>query len=147
MRTSKFISMTAFVTAVMLLSAGLAVASPPDHANGKAGKVWLCHFEGNHEAVTPYTDDRNGADPGFWTVDPSSAEPSYLTGDYIVKYNPESYTDIPAGLNPGQVALCTGNGGEFELVSVNAIGSEDSDRGHRAANLGVLVTYPTGWKG
>lgn len=49
MRTSKFISVTAFVTAVMLLSAGFAVASPPDHANGN--NAWSVKVTGGGDAT------------------------------------------------------------------------------------------------
>ena len=65
----------------------------------------------------------------------------------MVRYNSASYAGIPPGLNPGQVGLCEGNGGEFKLVSVNALGEEDV-KGHRAQlqarNIGY---YPDGWKG
>lgn len=137
------------------LSLGLiaAVALPAianDDAYGDPKKVWLCHFEDNHLASEPYSDDRNGALPGFWTVNPQTTpfvvtQTFYLVGDYMVRYNAESYAGIPAGLNPGQVALCTGNGGEFILVSVNALGSDEDLRGHRAQNKQSLTTYPDGW--
>lgn len=114
-------------------------------------KVWLCHFEENHDAAQAdgsYSDDRNGADPGFFSVKPGditySGSTEHLVGDYIVRYDP-----VTSGLNPGQIALCTGNGGTFELVSVNAIGDAYSEtpRGHRAQNLGAIPTYPAGYKG
>lgn len=69
----------------------------------------------------------------------------YLDGDYMVKYNTTAYAGLPEGLNPGQVALCTGNGGEFITISVNALGSDDDLRGHRAQNRWRLATYPDGW--
>lgn len=39
MRTSKFISVTVFMATVVLISAGLAVASPPPGAGGNGGGV------------------------------------------------------------------------------------------------------------
>lgn len=123
------------------------VAAVPAGANGADGpkKVWLCHFEdNNHNAPVPYADDRNGDAPGFWGPTPDD---EYLDGDYMVRYNTESYAGIPAGLNPGQVGLCEGNLGEFILVSVNSLGSDEDERGHRAQNLFRLDTYPNGWKG
>ena len=129
--------------ALALLLAGLmsvtvlsGVASASDEG---PNKVWLCHFEDHHEAAQPYTDDRNGEVDGFWTL-PSDEN---LVGDYIVRYN----ADTESGLNAGQIALCTGNGGEFTLVSVNAIGTEETPRGHNAQNLEVMETYPDGYKG
>lgn len=123
------------------------VAALPAIANGEDGpkKVWLCHFDdNNHDAPYPYADDRNGDEPGFWGPTPDG---EYLDGDYIVRYNTKSYTGVPAGLNPGQIGLCEGNLGEFMLVSVNSLGSDEDERGHRAQNLFRLVTYPDGWKG
>jgi hypothetical protein len=141
---------------VMSLLTVLVVAVPAG-ANGNDGpkKVWLCHFEdNNHEAPTvngEYGYDRNGSLPGFWTVRGDSSLPDYgthLTGDYIVKYNEGRWTGIPDGLNSGQIGLCEGNYGSFSLVSVNSLGSEEDDRGHRAQlTARNLSTYPDGWKG
>lgn len=119
-------------------------------ANEGPKKVWLCHFEENHAPVS-YTDDRNGDAPGFWTTG-SNTQYAYeggehLDGDYVVRYNDDSYPGIPAGLNAGQIALCTGNGGEFITVSQNSVGSDEDVRGHRAQNLWSIATYPEGWNG
>lgn len=135
---------------VVGLVLGLFLAmSIPAGANGEEGpnKVWLCHFDTNHQAVSPYSDDRNGTDPGFWTVSAGVEGGTFLVGDYMVRYNSTSYSGVPAGLNPGQIGLCNGNGGEFKLVSVNALGEEDV-KGHRAQlQQRNLPTYPDGWKG
>lgn len=139
------------LTLLMAVSAALATmlmaTAGADPTTEGPNKVWLCHFEDNHTATQPYTDDRNGTEPGFWTVDPATTsfanELEYLDGDYIVRWNPTA-----SGLNSGQVALCTGNGGTFELVSVKAISSfDETPRGHRAQNLGATTTYPDGYKG
>ena len=133
------------LTMVFGLLAGYAGVGVEEAEGPK--KVWLCHFEdNNHEAMEPYGDDRNGSNPGFWTVKDAG---EYLTGDYVVRYNATMYPGVPAGLNPGQVALCEGNYGEFILVSVNAVGTEEEVRGHRAqlVSRNVPGDYPDGWKG
>ena len=138
----------------LLLALGMVVSAfavgPLVGADEPPKKVWLCHFDTNHEAVQPYGDDRNGTDPGFWTVGPGTEEGTHLTGDYIVRYNVDWVTawGTPEGLNTGQIALCSGNGGEFIAVSVNSLG-EPGVKGHRALLQARNLTngYPAGWKG
>lgn len=123
-----------------------AMAAGHDRGGGTAsevGKANLCHFEEGHEAMSPYTDDRNGDDPGFWTVTAGSTyndtgEDVYLVGDYIVRYD---MSGDEYGLNSGQKALCTGNGGTFEQVSVNSLDGHDAQLNFDV----VLDTYPEGW--
>jgi len=142
-----------FSLAVVLAVIASLMLVAPMAASGSDGfgdpnKVWLCHFDDGHAATQPYTDDRNGAALGFWTVDKPPYPITYLDGDYIVKWNAASHAGIPAGLNPGQVALCNGNGGEFIRVSVKSLGSDVDVRGHRAQLVDLnLPTYPDGWKG
>ena len=108
----------AAMTGGMLFGTLTAQAAP-------APDVWLCHFDG-HEATQPYGDDRNGAAAGFW----STPEGEFLDGDYVARKSGDGSTP-----NPGQIALCTGNGGTFELVNANSL------RGHRAQNLVAVATY------
>ena len=79
------------------------VVGPLVGADEPPKKVWLCHFDTNHQAVQPYADDRNGSDRGFWTVEKDIEAGTNLTGDYIVRYNSAVYAGLPEGLNPGQV--------------------------------------------
>ena len=139
----------ALLLALAMVVSAFAVG-PLVGADEPPKKVWLCHFDTNHEAVQPYADDRNGTAPGFWTVGAGVEGGTFLTGDYIVRYNTNwaSSWGTPEGLNSGQIALCHGNGGEFIAVSVNALG-EENVKGHQAQLQARNLTngYPAGWKG
>ena len=65
MRTSKIMSLTVFVTAVMLLSAGLALAGPSQGAGGN-GAVQGSSVDGNAPALGEVTYLFNKAGYHFW---------------------------------------------------------------------------------
>lgn len=122
----KGILMNKKLIASATMAGGMLLGTLATAQAAPAPDVWLCHFDG-HEATAPYGDDRNGAAAGFW----STPEGEFLDGDYVARKSGDG-----SAPNAGQMALCEGNGGTFELVNANS-----AEKGHRAQNLVAIATY------